>query len=739
MRRMVRVTFLLLLSTVRKIAWPALLIAGVLTVIVSYLRVYPGEPALAVHMTAYGQLLLTITFMMLGIHLKHEPRHVYMDDVIAAYSHDNGFLLRCQLLVLIVADFIVTFIIIGAIYFSTLMGGSAVWTRQVIFHVILLYFFPCYALGVWGLLTAQWNAGRSVYLPAILGWVFTCSLAVDFYPYFDALGIESGRAFHSIFNMGVSNMRDIQGIVMTPPIERPWWVMRAVISIILTALLLGGNARRRAVVKAEKRRKTLIHCLIALFSVAVIVFLGMRYSVFFSRFADPAVRTEYTKAKANAYVPGKPVSLADYPGEKNIKIIKTDIILSCTSQGMQAQVQIEARMSKNAAGQSFTLYSDLAVDKVLVDGEIADFMRSNDGLMVYFSSGKALGQSVVFNFLYHGYSLPVFPANETTVQLNRSFPWFPWPGIKTATKYQNFFSFSESEDFFIENWQRGDDVEYTLRYNGPGNLYTNLVHQQDSIYKGSSSSGVSLYSGMAHEVIRGVDVFTPGSQNKTASWAVSSLLDSYAAIKDLSERMGTAGIPMQPKSIIVVEMAPPLVLSYPAPYPNELYAWSNDWEIRQTSTSATINTRASYGGDLSSYQNSLYVRAWMPITYLLAPCSGYPIDVPHSSTINFSSWLSYYLGAREEMTAQEPADEEDIHHDFGIVSTKDFYDFIEGVPVPGIPISAEEDRWKEAILHRMRSGENFDASFRCLYQRLLKEEMITPSEIITALYNNLGG
>lgn len=101
--------------------------------------------------------------------------------------------------------------------------------------------------------------------------------------------------------------------------------------------------------------------------------------------------------------------------------------------------------------QSFTLFSDLVVDRVLVDGEDADFKRNHDGLLVYLSGSREANVPVTFTFCYHGYSLPIFPANETTVQLNRAFPWIPWPGIKQTTSYGNYYNYNESEDFFIED------------------------------------------------------------------------------------------------------------------------------------------------------------------------------------------------------------------------------------------------------------------------------------------------
>lgn len=81
---------------------------------------------------------------------------------------------------------------------------------------------------------------------------------------------------------------------------------------------------------------------------------------------------------------------------------------------------------------------------------------------------------------------------------------------------------------------------------------------------------------------------------------------------------------------------------------------------------------------------------------------------------------------------------EEIESDFGIVGTGESHDFVNGVIVSGVPIREEERDWIRAIMQRMNSGENFDASFRRLYRQLLNEESVTPSEIITTLYNRIG-
>jgi hypothetical protein len=468
---------------------------------------------------------------------------------------------------------------------------------------------------------------------------------------------------------------------------------------------------------------------IIVFGIGLTAF-SQSYSVFFTRFANPEDVQKYVLSKYDKYVPGEPVSLADYPTEKNMTLIKTDIILSCTTWGIKAEVTMETLLDTEASGQAFTLYSDLVVDEVWMDGEKVEFERSHDGLMVHFSNAKKAGDNATFVFRYHGYSLPSNPANETTVQLNRSFPWIPWPGIKTATKYDNYYDYSESEAFFIEDWQRGDDVEYTLRYEGPGNLYSNLEEQRDSLYTGISDNGVTLYSGMVHFCYREVDVFTPACLYQYAHIYIDALLDAYDPLLDLCERMDTIKRPDKPQSIVVIPLGYPMLNELVIP--QEPYSWDDEWEIRQRSnTSPTIYSRKLYEHSLEEYQESTEVTAQMAVVYILNPCTGYPIDVSHSSTNNFAAWLSVYFRASE-------CDDSDL--EYYKDTLKDGFsgnglEFINDIPVPETPLTQEEENWIGEILDRMHAGECFDAPFKALYHRLLQGEAITASDIVSQLYN----
>ena len=431
-------------------------------------------------------------------------------------------------------------------------------------------------------------------------------------------------------------------------------------------------------------------------------------------------------------MPGKPISLSDFPADKKITLEKTDIDLRCDTQDIDAEVTVEAVMSMDADSQAFTLYFDLTVDEVLTDGKTADFERSRDGLLVHFPNLKRAGERIVFVFRYHGYSLPCFPAIETTVQLNRSFPWIPWPGIKTAPKYENYFDYSESEAFFIEDWQRGDEVEYTLRYHGPGSLYTNLEPQGDGLYKGFSGNGISLYSGMVLFRNRGVDVYVPACLYKDASLYADALLDAYDPLLDLCDRMRTLKKPEKPRTIVVTQTRSPVINEFVSP--QELWSRDNEWEIRQNGDTSFLISARKGSKTKRDYQNSTEIKAQMASAYVLDPCAGYPIDVSHSATRNFGAWLCIYLQAYG-------CDDGDLEY-FEAALKEDYsgngHEFINGIQTPETPLTQEEEGWISIILKRMHDGENFDEPFRDLYQRLLRRETVTASDMVSRLYHNKG-
>lgn len=715
----------------RRMVWMLLLTFGVLFTLGCFFYVYPIESYLALNQTAYGQVVLTLVFMMFGIEMRREQRRERLDDIFAAYAKNARLIPWAQITAVGLLSLLTTLVIMAGCYIQMAADDApALWIQLSLSYVALLYFFPCFILGVWGLLISHWNAGKSVYLPAILIWLPTSTLWIYFTSYTRLIGISGSGVMINILNMGINNFRMFENLSTGAPVELPRWIARIGILALLAALYVCFNSLSFASTRIKKRNAWIRLGSVLACGVLILTFIYSRYSFFFTYLSNPDDVMNYVLDKSEEYIPGEPVSLADFPTQKNITPVKTDIDLSCTTQGINAKVDMKAILSDNASGQSFVLYSDLKVDEILLDGAAAEFDRSHDGIMVYFPEEKKSGETVNFTFKYHGYSLPSFPANETTVQLNRSFPWIPWPGIKTASIYGSFL-YSETEDFFIQDWQRGDEVAYTLKYKGPGHLYTNLSKQGDNTYSGISDDGVSLYSGMLHSVYRGVDVYVPASRFQMAEISVDAVLDAYDRILDLCEWIETKEKPEIPRSIIVIQMRSPLINVFVGP--QELYSRGDEWEIRMRNEVSNTITSRMWAESLEEYQSSTNLNVDIAIPFIINPCTGFPVETAYWSIDVFSAWLSVYIRANSGS---------DIEYDAEMISTLYYsegeMEIINGERIPQPPLTEDEERWMDEIVSRMQAGESFDEPFKALYQRLLSGEVVLPMDILSELYHYQG-
>jgi len=430
------------------------------------------------------------------------------------------------------------------------------------------------------------------------------------------------------------------------------------------------------------------------------------------------------------------VSLNDFNTEKNISIYNYDLALKFNSKGLSATATMYATADENINEQSFTLYSGMEIESVRVDGVVTEFERSHDGIMIYLNNQKRKNEQIIIEFIYNGYSLPIFPANETYVQLNNSFPYIPWPGIKTTDKYANFYSYSKSDFFFVEDWQIDDNIFFTLEYDGPNNLYTNL-EKTDNHYEGYSSNGVYLYSKMLSLNYRDIDIYYPAIIYDDRYLAVDALIDSYSVIEDFCTRMDVRIKPVFPEEIILIEMETPTFNQ--EVYSCGLYSKGGIWEIRYTSggggTPALVWNRERFGNspqEIAEYKNSDYIRSNLPVAYIFSECSGFPTDTSHLSVYHLSAWMSIYLKTYNN------ADADLFEYEDRLINfySGDNIDIIEGKEIDKQPLNDNEIDCISDILQRMQNGENFDNTFKKLYHKLIEEEIISISEIVNALNNN---
>lgn len=668
--------------------------------------------------TVYGQAIFTLTFMMIGIELRREQRNDHMDDIFNSYSKSTVILSISHIVAITVATIIMVLLIAtGIVIILVLNGAHVYWIWQTVMHTVLLFFFPCVILGVWGLILSHCCAGKNVYLYSILTWILSSSLVIYFTKgiTYDNSGL---RLFLNVINMGMNNYQMFQNSMTGAPIELPRWIVRIGIGCLLAALYVAMYSQSSAgnVHNEYKAKRTT--WIIGISGILMMLFFSYQYGVFFVQFADDSYTMDVVYDKGNEYKAGENTSLTNYPTDKNIALHSATIDIACTTNGIEVVVEYNATMDNDADMQSFTLFSNFDVDEVYLNGSKAYFKRNHDGLLVIFPHTITSGESVSFKFVYHGWSLPCFPVNETTVQLNRAFPWLPWPGLKTisANEIDNYYL---SENFFVADWQRGDLVTYTMKYKGPDHLYTNLEIVDENTYVGTSDSGVCLYSGMIHTFYRGVDAYVPASLYQYSTICVDTILDSYDMLQHFCNIMDTPKKPTLPESIVVIQMKYPKwgIVNYSS---NELFSWGNEWEIRMNNEVSIPMVYRSRFSSSEKWSESSNLVNTIAIPYLLNPCVGYPLNAYDLSTDCFADWLAmiFLFNSWDEENQQG----------YGNKFKNVYYDINDSESMEEIDL----------ILEGIQNGINFDKPLHDIYQRLLQSEDISPDEMLSELLAYLG-
>lgn len=386
MRNFVCIIWVQIQSFLRKAIWPILLSVGIIATLGCFYYCYILQAGAIEIMkqTVFGHALITLTFLMMGIELRRELRAIHLEKLANSYLKYPSFLPLAHVLALaVLAAFVTCIIIIGCLIPMLLNDVPAIWISQTILLIVLQFFLPSTAMGYLGILISELYPKKNVYLPAVVIWFLTSSLLI-YYTGNVSPSNHRLRLLINFTNMGFNNYQMYQNLVTGAKIEFPRWIVRLAIVLITASLYLAHYSHSGA---SNKKNKNLSRIRIGCIAVCGSVILGllcMRYSEFFIRFADDFYTQILTFTESYEYLSEDMAKISDYPTEKNVTLKETNIDLSCTTQGLSAEVTIVALIEKETDRQSFTLFSDLIVDKVLVDGELSEYERKHDVLMVYF-------------------------------------------------------------------------------------------------------------------------------------------------------------------------------------------------------------------------------------------------------------------------------------------------------------------------------------------------------------------
>ena len=97
----------------RKTAWRILFALGLVATLGCFYYAFAvhADPIMMMSQTVFGQAILTLSFMMLGIELPREDRSEHINDMVAAYSAQPSLFPLINILIIIFGAAVITTIV----------------------------------------------------------------------------------------------------------------------------------------------------------------------------------------------------------------------------------------------------------------------------------------------------------------------------------------------------------------------------------------------------------------------------------------------------------------------------------------------------------------------------------------------------------------------------------------------------------------------------------------------------
>ncbi len=363
-----------------------------------------------------------------------------------------------------------------------------------------LYCFPgltgCGWMGLW--LGERFRDGRA-YIIAFVFWFITggfCSLLNAIPVAFGWNNFVMAEILQPLYSMlnwtgiNVNQMgKDSSNISLAGRLEPVRWISHF---CVLFCILFGRTVGREAERKDRKLARWMrVGALLMIVAVLLALFIPSRtfYRDYFSMEDAVDYYLNNYEAGIRGSFGGSKLcgSLEVYSREDHLAIQKEKISVRVGWFGSSVTCKMLGEILNATDGQMFTLDRNFQIHTVLVNNTEVPFERDRDAVWVPYGKQIQEGESVEICFVYQGNGAPDLEANSSAVVLWENFPWLPWPGVRADTTTSPLMEDAQitGETFVVE-----------MTYSGPGQLYTNLQQEADGMYRGATSRGVTLLSGM---------------------------------------------------------------------------------------------------------------------------------------------------------------------------------------------------------------------------------------------------
>ncbi|MBM7602713.1 hypothetical protein JOC75_000683 [Metabacillus crassostreae] len=180
---------------------------------------------------------------------------------------------------------------------------------------------------------------------------------------------------------------------------------------------------------------------------------------------------------------------------QNIKLENVNILLEPKEQlHLEVDIEVLNTGDNNLSKLFFTLFHELKVNHIEIDGKIVEFLQDGDRVEIRLNKELGIGQKVKVTFDYEGLQTDLYFGNQQSIYLPNHLAWIPSinyaPAFDIVTKQNGLHRISHK-------YMQETNYQLTVNYNKK--IYTNLDKKEKNKWSGNSSSGITVISGMLNE------------------------------------------------------------------------------------------------------------------------------------------------------------------------------------------------------------------------------------------------
>lgn len=469
-------------------------------VIYTYTSTSISNPANMLQLSSFLTQGLMLVFMFLGYSSMNVITTNPAKEVYNTLPRSTGIQVISNGLFLLFTNLLLCTLSTITILITYKISGfpfSILYTNS-IFFIILYWYIPFLISSLFGAFLGTFLNNKMSVLFILLIWLLISPMNVYFIK--DFLLLVGVNSFPTFLHLGVEDPRlpynAFSGYIFTP---------ESIKIKITWVILLGLSTAIFILFKKNRSIKNTLVILMSMFSILVF------YSLQTNKILDSQKENMDELKYYDTYD-----DLENMDKNFKYKINKYDINLTINDQ-LNALVKVD--LSSQIKGtRTFSLYHGFKVDSIKNEnGDNFNFTQDGDFIQVHITQ-----ESKQLVFVYEGKSTVFMDANEHNLYLPNYFAWIPLNSANPSMKSINF------SNHRLPN-QPHRLTSYTLHYDGPKPLITNLVEENKNIYKGNELNGIYLING---------ELKTKSTENHKITYPISwenSILNSEKYISELDK------------------------------------------------------------------------------------------------------------------------------------------------------------------------------------------------------------